>query len=283
MLRTNSGRGKGFTLIELLVVIAIIAVLISLLVPAVQMVRSAAARTQCSNNIKQIGLAVHSYHGTYKKLPPSWGQMGAIAGSLHFFLLPYVEQNNVYMQAGNNSANQKGTDIPVFLCPADPSMRKYHPDWAATNYADNVMVFSSQNPQAMNVAMPDGTANTVTFAERYQGCDPIAMPGSTEVAWAAHPGTGNTPNDYWAIAAFGFNTANNPAGYYPDFSYQELTFQVSPQPDVCNWRVTQTPHSGAMVVGLGDGSVRTVVSDISVTTWVNACIPNDGNALGSDW
>jgi prepilin-type N-terminal cleavage/methylation domain-containing protein len=283
MLHNRCSRQKAFTLIELLVVIAIIAVLIALLLPAVQKARAAAARLQCTNNLKQLALATHAYAGSFRRLPPSWGQLGTVSGSLHFFLLPYVEQNNVYIQAGNNSVNQKGTDIPVFLCPADPSVRKYQPDWAASNYADNVMVFNSQGPQALQVAMPDGTSNTIMFVERYQACDPTNMPGVTEAAWAAHPGSGNTPNDYWAIAGFGYNTANNPSGYYPDFSYQGMTFQETPSPALCNWRVTQTPHTGAMVVALGDGSARLVSPGISVTTWVNACIPNDGNVLGSDW
>ena len=102
-------RRHGFTLIELLVVIAIIAILIALLVPAVQKVREAAARTQCTNNLKQIGLGLHNFEGTFKRLPPLYG--GAVApgtavgnsmkfaniwGSTTVFILPYIEQDNLY-------------------------------------------------------------------------------------------------------------------------------------------------------------------------------------------
>ncbi|MFO0965234.1 MAG: DUF1559 domain-containing protein [Gemmataceae bacterium] len=129
-------RRRGFTLIELLVVIAIIAILIALLVPAVQKVREAAARTQCLNNLKQIALAAHSYHDVNKKLPKgiSTSNPSNYICSLGY-LLPYLEQTNVYnlfsatlspssgsyntVWWGTTAWNAAQAKIPVFVCPSD--------------------------------------------------------------------------------------------------------------------------------------------------------------------
>ncbi len=310
-------RVKAFTLIELLVVIAIIAILIALLVPAVQKVREAAARTQCTNNMKQIGLACHGYNDTYKALPPAWAavqgqQNGQPIGSLFFFILPFIEQTPLYNACGNNSWNQNNKLVPVYSCPSDPTAQSGGTwnTYGVCNYAANLGVFLTPNTPGYGysatmkavgnlvTAMPDGTSNVVMMAERYAYCNP-SWGGHTDPVWAANPWS--SPNGQWAIAMFGW--ANAPytqapwvwsagCNLGPNYSANNtsctngignIPFQTGPTASACNWYVTQSGHTGVMNTGLGDGSVRQCTASISPTTWYLACTPNDGNPLPQDW
>jgi len=131
-------RRQGFTLIELLVVIAIIAVLIALLLPAVQQAREAARRSQCKNNMKQLGLAAHNYHEIHNMIPPGLmafdsppGYGGYAAQGTGIFLLPFIEQANLYNRYDHNKGfdhadNQvvTRTPIPVYQCPSTPDTNR---------------------------------------------------------------------------------------------------------------------------------------------------------------
>lgn len=134
---SRSGNHRGFTLVELLVVIAIIGVMVGLLLPAVQAAREAARRMQCGNNLKQLSLAMHNYESTYKTLPPSRITNGESRHSWSAFMLPFIEQAQVYDIYNFNvrwhdPLNYPATTatIPGFVCPSSPSGRMFPPQVA---------------------------------------------------------------------------------------------------------------------------------------------------------
>ena len=192
-------RRDGFTLIELLVVIAIIGILIALLLPAVQKVREAAHRMACQNNLKQLGLGLLNYHDTYNAFPPGHSQVTGPNGTINHnwfsYVLPYVEQDNLYRQfhfevTWSDALNDHGilqTRVPGLECPSAPPGRTGANNRAVLDYPaiNNVPRLSPLNPYihplpandptyvgvlGLNVArriaeITDGTSNTLILGE----------------------------------------------------------------------------------------------------------------------
>jgi prepilin-type N-terminal cleavage/methylation domain-containing protein len=346
--RLMKQKKSGFTLIELLVVIAIIAILIGLLLPAVQKVREAAARTTCVNQMKNLGLAVGNYEGTFSKFPgmstnatlnavPSQDQY---FGSLHTQLLPYIEQESLQkliISQGTSTYNNAAavTPIKILVCPSDTSVSNgVLPNLkGATSYVPNTQVFGNSNSAnatltTLNCALRstynmgslsnrDGTSNTIIFFEQFASASisPGAAGSSGQNAWAmpiygsVAVGTGSVvANDILHVGYPRYATVNGQiiapgavpfvvgtAGYgsRPSVTVGEVyihPFPALPPTSVpiraglnSGNNIINPLHSGATPVAMGDGSVKSVSSGITVSTWAFLIRPDDGQVLGSEF
>ena len=298
MSRSSLPRRTAFTLIELLVVIAIIAILIGLLLPAVQKVREAAARMSCSNNLKQLSLAIINCADSNEgKLPPSIGLYpsqtaaeGNSDGGIWLHIMPYYEQGNLYKASyvkpepadrngGMGTYSQWTTvmqqaRVKTLICPSDNTNNA---DWspAISSYGVNALVFNrgyagwGVGYKKFPAALRDGTSNTVFTFDKIGYCDkgPYETnywPDWGPVAYNWDWGPGNNPSTSLPQWPQYKNTSNN-------FQYQ------------CYGTNASTMHTAVINVGLGDGSVRTVGSGVSYQTWWAALTPDRGDFLGSDW
>jgi prepilin-type N-terminal cleavage/methylation domain-containing protein/prepilin-type processing-associated H-X9-DG protein len=305
-------RRRGFTLIELLVVIAIIAILIALLVPAVQKVREAAARLQCQNNLKQIGLALHNFHGTYKRFPSGLmvpvgnGASGSIQqsscprcqqppmpnmwGSWLTWILPFMEQQNVYAQVNLNAREYTycgsptaagATVVPTYICPSDyvpKSVIQYDvyyfgvnsyfgnagtKAWPVANASLNGVLYYNSAVRIGDIT--DGTSNTLLAGERYNQDPNVADANLSD--WRG-----------WAWTNY-----NSGADHLADTSYpiNSKAAQIGVDARKTNFG---SGHTGGANFVLCDGSVRflSLTSVGGLVTLVRLSLPNDGQIVTLD-
>ena len=297
---------RGFTLIELLVVIAIIAVLISLLLPAVQQAREAARRSQCRNNLKQIGLALHNYESSHGVFPP--GRVGyPKVFSVQCHILPYIDGGSLYNLVDFNTAPNFGTPaspmttneiairtvIPTYLCPSDFG-RIAGSDFGPTNYAattgsgvgaassiktgDGVM-FNASSVRFRDVT--DGLSNTACFSESTLGVGgnpsspsgPAAKPDLEVLELAGATATTDAACVPGGGTWSGLRGAKWMNGHYGDTLYNHYYSPNSAQSDCGNashnygLTAARSRHEGGVHVLLADGSCRFVSENLNLGIW----------------
>jgi prepilin-type N-terminal cleavage/methylation domain-containing protein len=296
-------RRRGFTLIELLVVIAIIAILIALLLPAVQQAREAARRTQCKNNMKQLGLAIHNYYDTFLSFPPdevydlvqhaapaSPGRVQRSSYAWGALILPFIEQTALHDQINPDGWQLPNIQNPlwaipisVYSCPSDAggAINPYwstHAPLSKTNYLPSQGVFSAgfhlppfdQPAKFQNIT--DGTTNTIMFGERSMGPAPVPAGGGI---WLGRSGSSVA-----ALSGRGAFPPNTPLPATVDLAAVAAgTSAINGVTDPLGIRITWTSaHAGGIQVTLCDGSVRFLSENIdSVTAWPNSASTNVWN------
>jgi type II secretory pathway pseudopilin PulG len=305
-------------LIELLVVIAIIAILIALLLPAVQKVREAAARTQCANNLKQLGIAHHNYHDTYKHLMPMMGPNGCCWGTWAILIMPYIELGNSYNLYQNwggsdtassnfpakstvgppyprygsapNTTNVTGLQYAMFQCPADldnhPIGNMHNFNYVVNGGNGGTYGAAGPAPRPAGYAQMFGMFDGGNLNRKIKLTDITDGTSNTIMMGEVLQGQ---KSDLRGFAWWGDASAMS-TYYPPNTKANDLIYT----PGYCNNQPSdglpcsgaggalfsaRSRHSGGVQVGLGDASVRFVTNSIDPIVWMNLGSSRDGNVV----
>lgn len=315
MRRFHPSARAGFTLIELLVVIAIIAILIALLLPAVQKVREAANRTQCQNNLKQIGLGLHNYHDTNKHFPSNIrpSAVSTVRVRWQTFILPFLEQDNIYRGINQNlnwhdSANLPYTSrqITILRCPSTPNQERLDgaPDngWAPivgnSDYAqvygiDQRLVslgvppgygIGSRSERVRIADVNDGLSNTLNVTESagrpalYQAGKLINNNGVNGGGWC------RPASDIWLSGSAANGTViPGPCGINCTNGEDKGGAYPHPYYGVDGTGQIYAFHQGGAHVLFGDGSVRLVSQSIPIVSLGALVTRSGGEVIAGDY
>jgi prepilin-type N-terminal cleavage/methylation domain-containing protein len=305
----------GFTLIELLVVIAIIGILVGLLLPAVQMTRDASRRTESKNNLRQLGVAVHSAHDMHRVTPAMYGayppqNTDGVLGTVFFHLLPFLEQRALYDLGPDASRSHR---LSVLEAPADPSYGdgtyrlteavppwadESNPIWGLSSYSANWQFFGDDGARFAEIH--DGLSNTIMFNEKYavsSRSNGLPSKGANLWGYGVFPPTvpwdysQSLPSDslyasaYWARSGFVNRGGSVPTAWTGDTPWN-CRCMLKPEFGVHHTEAhplkSQSFSPDVIHMLLGDGSVRTAFAGVTDSAWSASETPDNKETLRAD-